>query len=369
MRKVKILGVLTHFKLKKDKEGKEVRFVSAVDYYRIIQPLLNLPKDQFEVDIDHNVVGKHKTLEETTKYYDIIYSSYIDTAEFYARLKVNCLHNNCDWVIDLDDNVWHVSPTHPYYEEEYKPGCPSITKRVAILKDTTYLTTTNSFLRYQMMESLGKNIKAIQIFPNYINLTDFDFNKIPSKEGKDIQIGYCGGSSHFDDINKPEFTKAIQIIMDKYPNVTLKTTFYMPQLKALFGYKYKYSLGRFSMDSYIKELWPQMLGSSDIMVAPLSWSKYSRAKSYIKYLEMGAGKKPMVCERIDPYNEILNNHEERGFLASTTEEWVKYLSMLIESPELRKKVGEEAYKYVKENHTIQENVDPYAKYFKRIVHG
>jgi glycosyltransferase involved in cell wall biosynthesis len=137
----------------------------------------------------------------------------------------------------------------------------------------------------------------------------------------------------------------------------------MPQLKALFGNRYKYSLGRHNYFRYVEELWPQMLSSSDITIAPLSWSSYSRSKSFVKYLEMSAGKKPMICERIDPYNEVLAGHPERGLLVNTTDEWVDAFTKLIESPSLRKSMGEEAYKYVKENHTIQGNVGKIADFF------
>lgn len=365
MKKIKILGALTHFKLKKI-DGKEKCFHSAVDFYRIIQPLTHLPKDKFEVDIEYDMLHKFKTVEELTKHYDILFSSYIESDVFYVQLRVHGNNNNMTWVLDLDDNIWKVDPTHPYYEE-YKEGHEKQFKRVAIIKDIEKMTVTNQYLRYQIVEHTGKPIKNISIMPNFIDLEVFDYKKLKPKERDEILIGYSGGSSHFPDINKKEFTDAMKIVLDKYPDVYFKTTFYMPQLKALFGYKYRYALGTSDIDKYINELWPNLMSETDIAVAPLSWSPYSRAKSYIKYLEMSAAKKPMVCERIDPYNEVLSGHEERGYLASSTEDWVKYLSALIESKDLRKKIGEEAYMYTKENHTIQKNIGVYSNYFESII--
>lgn len=364
MRKIRILGIPTHFKLKKDREtGKIINYKGAVDFYRIIQPLMNLPKDKFEVSIKWDFREGFKSVDELTEYYDIIFSSYIDTVQVYVETKMACNRNNCKWIMDLDDNIWNVHANHPLHKD-FVPESPKFQDENAIMKDVGTYTTTNSFLRYKMVENLKTNIKNITVMPNFIDLTMFDYKKVKERDDKNIQIGYMGGSSHFDDINKKEFTDALKIVMDKYPNVTLKTTFYMPHLKAKFGNKYKYCLGRFDVYRYADEVWPDIT-ASDILVAPLSWSQYSRAKSYVKYLEYSAAKKPSILEKIDPYNEVLGGHPERGLQATTTEEWVEALSKLIESEKLRKEMGEEAHRYIKENHTIQKNVEIYADYFKR----
>jgi glycosyltransferase involved in cell wall biosynthesis len=371
MRKIRVLGALTHFKLKTDKNGKEVLYTGGVDLARVINPLKYLPKDEFEVDIEYEVVGgktsKFKTTEELAKYYDIFYFSYMDSIPFYIELKVQGIKHGMKMVLDLDDNIWAVDPSHPYYKGDYEPGSENNFNRSAVILDADAVTTTNSYLRYRINEHTKRPLDEIAILPNCIDLNLYDYKKIPPKPKSDeLIIGYMGGASHYPDINKVEFTNAIKIIMDKYPQVRLKTTFYMPQLKALFGYKYKYTLGRFNVYRFIDEVWPKMASECFAFVAPLSWSKYSRAKSFIKFLEISASKVPCVMEKIDPYNEVLANHEERGLLASTTEDWVRCLSALIESPKLRKEMGENAYNYVKENHTMQKNIGTYAGYFKKL---
>jgi glycosyltransferase involved in cell wall biosynthesis len=364
--KIRILGGLTNFKLKKDRNGKETCIYSGVDYARLVQPLKYLPRDEFQVDIEYDLYHKYKSIEELTKHYDIMLYSYIHNPKLYIELKVCGMRNGMKLVLDLDDDIWDVDPTHPYYKDDYHPGSENMFNRSAIILDTDKVITTNQFLKYKIVENTSRSIKDIDIFPNYIDLTMYDYKKIPVKKHDNFVIGYMGGSSHYPDINKPEFTKAMKIIMDKYPNVRLKTTFYMPQLKALFGYKYQYALGRYDILKFIDELWPKMASECDIFVAPLRWSKYSRSKSYIKYLEYSASKIPCIMEKIDPYNEVLAGHEERGLQASSTEDWVKHLSYLIENPDKRKQMGEEGYKYIKENHTIQKNAYKYADYFRKI---
>jgi len=369
MKKIKILGVLTHFKLSKNKDGVEKATIGAVDYYRLVQPLLHLPKDKFEVDIEYEAIGKNskfKTVEEIAKHYDFCYFSYIDSVPFYIQLKVAGMKYGMKMIIDLDDNIWNVDPTHPYYKGDFAPGTEKMFNRNAILIDADRVITTNRFLRYQINEYTKRPLNEIFISPNYIDLDEFDYKKIPPKEGKEFVIGYTGGSSHFKDMNKEAFTKGLTKVMDKYPNVVFKTTFYMPQLKALWGRRYKYELGRSDVYKYIENLWPQMM-TSDVMVAPLEYSKYSRSKSYVKYLEYSAGKKPSICEVIDPYNEVLSGHSERGLQASSADDWFKHLSYIIENPDKAKKMGEEAYNYVKKYHTVQNNISKLEKYLTSIV--
>ena len=71
-------------------------------------------------------------------------------------------------------------------------------------------------------------------------------------------------------------------------------------------------------------------------------------------------------EKIGPYQKVLDNHEERGLLAYSEKEWFEAIEKLILSPELRKKMGENAYNYVKENHTIQKNSKVYVDFFKKV---
>lgn len=369
LKMIRILGALTNFKLKNIK-GKEVCWYSGVDLYRLIQPLKYLPKDEFQVDIEYDLYHKYKTIDEMSKHYDIMLFSYIHNPQLYIELKVCGIRNGMKLVLDLDDNIWAVDPSHPHYKDDYAPGSENMFNRSAIIMDADEIITTNSFLRYKIVENTQRDIKDIKIIPNFVDLTLFDYKKIPPKpKTGELIIGYLGGASHYPDINKPEFIKAMHTIMDKYPQVRLKTTFYMPQLKAEFGYKYKYTLGRFNVERYANEIWTKMLSECEITVAPLSWSKYSRSKSYVKYLEMSAGKKPMICEKIDPYQEVLAGHPERGLMAGNTEEWVEAFTKLIESPKLRKDMGEEAYKYVKENHTIQnpKNIELIADYFRNLT--
>ena len=366
MRKIRICGVQTHYKLKKDTTGKEYLNTGGVDLARLINPLKYLDPKKFDVDIVYEVVGpncKFKNTEDLSKHYDILYFSYMDEVKFYLELRVQGLKNKMKIAVDVDDNLWAVDPTHPFYKDDFEKGSEKNFNRSAIILDADSVTTTSDYLKKRIQENT--KVEDITVIPNFVDLELYDYKKIKPKKSDEITIGYIGGSSHFPDMNDPKFVNAMTQILNKYPNVRFKTTFFMPQLKALWGYKYKYALGRADVYRFINELWVEMMSECDFFIAPLSHSSYSSSKSYIKALEYGAGKKAVILERIEPYQEFAGeNPEEKGvFLAYSTKEWFNAMEKLVLDEKLRKENGEKLYNEVKKNHTIQGNTKVYEKYF------
>ena len=77
-RPIRILGCQTHWKT----NGEKI-VTSGVDAARIVFPLTELSKDsEFEIKIVQDPFkDNNETWDSLTKYYDIIYSSYIDSPE------------------------------------------------------------------------------------------------------------------------------------------------------------------------------------------------------------------------------------------------------------------------------------------------
>lgn len=365
MKKIRILGCHTNFKEKRD--GSFI--YSGVDLARLVLPLKYLDKDRFEVEFEFDLLRQYKTVEELTKHYDILFFSYIHNPMLYISLRVCSLKSKTKLVVDLDDNIWDVDPSHPFYKGDYAPGSENLFNRTAILLDSDYVTTTNVYLKNKILEHVGRSRDSITIFHNFIDLTMYDHKNIkPKEETNEIVIGWMGGSSHAKDINKLEFIEALKQIMFKYPNVRFKTTGYYPELKALFGFKYQYTLCRSDVNRFISEVWTEM-GVCDIFVAPLSDSPYSKSKSYIKLLEYGATKRPVVAEEIDPYIEFsgLRPKDKGVYLVKTTDQWFNALEKLIVSKDHREDMGGRLYQEVLDNHTIQKNVKKYEDYFTQLT--
>jgi glycosyltransferase involved in cell wall biosynthesis len=48
-------------------------------------------------------------------------------------------------------------------------------------------------------------------------------------------------------------------------------------------------------------------------------------------------------------------HGKNGFLADNDDEWVEYISLLVNDHELRNRLSREAYKYAQEQFTLEAN--------------
>jgi len=83
------------------------------------------------------------------------------------------------------------------------------------------------------------------------------------------------------------------------------------------------------------------LAAFDIGVMPLPLEDWSKGKSGGKARTYMAAGLPAVCSKIG-YNLELIRDGETGFLATTHEDWVKTLSTLIETPDLRQRIGQAA---------------------------
>lgn len=224
-----------------------------------------------------------------------------------------------------------------------------------------------------LKELFSKYNKNIYVLPNSI---DFQLNETlekeyraerPKKEKRDkdeIMIGWAGGYTHADDVAL--IAPAMGIILKKYPNVKFQWTAFK-SMELL--YLTKEFPGRVipimgvPINRWVHNFIRQEL---DIGLAPLVDSQFNRGKSNLKFLEHSALKIPMVLSPVRPYLETVKDGET-GFFAKTTEDWVKKISLLVESEELRTRMGNEAYCDVKRNFNIRDNIYLWEKAYTEII--
>jgi len=96
------------------------------------------------------------------------------------------------------------------------------------------------------------------------------------------------------------------------------------------------------------------LRSIDIGTMPLNDDEWSRGKCGLKALQFMALNIPAVCSPVGVNSEIIEDGLN-GFLASTEEEWINKLNLLIENPDLRRKLGQSGRKTVEEEYSLSVN--------------
>ncbi len=92
--------------------------------------------------------------------------------------------------------------------------------------------------------------------------------------------------------------------------------------------------------------------SFDVGIMPLSDDVWSRGKCALKIVQYQAVGIPVVCSPVGANRDIVK-HGSNGLWATTHDEWVQHLSMLIESPALRQKMGVAGRKIIAETYSVQ----------------
>lgn len=104
------------------------------------------------------------------------------------------------------------------------------------------------------------------------------------------------------------------------------------------------------------------LGELDIGLMPLPDNEWTKGKCAMKGLQYMALSIPTIMSPVGVNQNIIMDGEN-GFLAMTEQEWVDKLSMLIENPDLRKKMGEAGRKTVEEDFSVEANRDKWLAIF------
>lgn len=314
-------------------------------------------KDKAE-ELGNNSEIFYKHIFET---YDIIWTHYTDNDITFAWLRSMATHFKKKLVMDLDDYFLELDKGNPANKKMGRDRLDRKNKRAmlaTILSFCDAITVSTVPLKKKLQEHIknSQNVNVpIFVIPNCNDINDWNYKKV---EDNGIVIGYSGGLSHNDDLDM--VLPAIKTILEKYPEVRFQMIGQMDLYKAkkVFG-KWKQSLrNRILLLNATKTQpeYPAYLAEQpwNIAIAPLIDSPFNESKSHIKWMEYSMYKIPTIASRIYPYYKDIYGvptieHEETGLLCDNVEDWVENLSKLIESEELRKKLGENAYNAVVKN--------------------
>jgi len=285
----------------------------------------------------------------------------------------------CKIVIDHDDNMFEVSPFSPHYEEtgtedvfvnfqgerhpmwiderhawKYKhlktqPNFIDMQRNkirkenfILAMQEADCVTVTQPILA----EVYKPYAKKVVVLPNCVDMNIW--KKLPFMPREDIRLYWSGGSSHYEDWCV--LAEVLPIIMEKYPQVKL----------VLFGAVFEGTLKNIPKDRYEFHPWiatpayhlKSAILDPDICVIPLYENEFSKCKSPIKWIEMGALGIPCVTSYYSPYKEIAS--EDNGIFIENNDKqaWIEGISLLIEDVALRKKISENAHKTVEDKFDI-----------------
>lgn len=104
----------------------------------------------------------------------------------------------------------------------------------------------------------------------------------------------------------------------------------------------------------------------DIGIMPLPDDEWAKGKCGLKGLLYMALEIPTLMSPVGVNTEIIS-HGVNGYLPANTEDWVEKISLLIESPAIRKQIGQEGRKTVIERFSVLSQQPNYLKYFNELL--
>lgn len=108
------------------------------------------------------------------------------------------------------------------------------------------------------------------------------------------------------------------------------------------------------------------LQDMDIGIMPLEENEWSKGKCGFKGLQFMALGKPVVMQNHGANREIIA-HGTNGFLASSQEQWIEFLSRLLRDADLRRRMGQAARSTVEERYSVNAWRDRYVDIFNELI--
>ncbi len=135
---------------------------------------------------------------------------------------------------------------------------------------------------------------------------------------------------------------ALAEVARRYRNVEIRAIggSYVPQISP------SLTIRRWTLDNELGDL-----HGFDIGIMPMPDTEWTRGKCGFKALLYMSCGVPPVCSPVGVTTDIVQDGES-GLLATTTREWVEKLSMLVEDPALRRRMGQAGRQTVEEKYSL-----------------
>jgi len=205
------------------------------------------------------------------------------------------------------------------------------------------ITCSTQPLAERISDVVGPD-KAVAVHPNLLtpslHLVARQFYKT-EKPSETIELFYGSATKAHKQVIYELFGPALVMILKRFPDVkfTAFGYFQLPTELAPYADRIEFKEPTANRDYYLKQL-----SQADINIAVLEQDPFTDCKSEIKWLEAAVFGIPSIVTPTGTYLKVVQAENEVLF-AATTEEWVQQLTRLIESPELRRRIGENARQY------------------------
>ncbi|MBX2969620.1 MAG: glycosyltransferase family 4 protein [Cyclobacteriaceae bacterium] len=249
-------------------------------------------------------------------------------------------------IYDFDDAIWL---TDKINESALEKFIRQRSKIRIICKWSYKVSCGNAFLA-NYAKQFNSN--------SFINPTTIDTENlhnptlyVQERNSKKISIGWTGSHSTL------KYLSEIENVLYELENTFPQVSFILIADKPLAMKLKRYDFVKWSKDTEAADL-----SKVDIGIMPLPNDEWSQGKCGFKALQFMAMGIPCVASPIG-VNTTIIDHGINGFLASTKEEWLFYLTQLITQEDMRLTLGMDGRKKVETTYSVRSNADNFLKLF------
>lgn len=278
--------------------------------------------------------------------YDIIFiqrEAFITGTTFFER---KLSKSNAKVIYDFDDSIWLSNVSEANKNWSWLKN-PKKTKQIISYADLV-------FAGNEYLANYAKKVNSnVVIIPTTI---DTNYHKRVDSNSEKICIGWTGSITtiqHFE-YAIPFLKKLKEKYKEQIEIKVIGDGNYFNKELAIKGISW-------DKDKEIEEL-----STFDIGIMPLPNDEWSKGKCGLKGLQYMALGIPTIMSPVGVNSEIIVDGKN-GFLANSINEWVDKLSKLIDSKELREKIGESGKQTVVNKYSFESNKKKYLTHFNNLI--
>jgi|TARA_B100000315_G_scaffold255163_1_gene297861 glycosyltransferase involved in cell wall biosynthesis len=246
------------------------------------------------------------------------------------------------YIVDYDDAVFHRYDQYRSFLVKKLFG----NKIKKIMRGAAVVIAGNQYIADYSKEA---GAKLVEIIPTVLDLGKY--HKAHQKRDGCFTIGWIGSPSTSRHLRVTQ-----QALKEVCRNGAVQIVTIGAQLIDLCNLNA--SVIPWSEETEVKDL-----RNFDVGIMPLPDTPWERGKCGFKLIQYMACSLTVIASPVGVNKEIVD-HGVNGFLAGSTEEWIKYLDVLKADPDLRQKMGSAGRKKVEERYSLQVTVPKIEKLLK-----
>jgi len=250
------------------------------------------------------------------------------------------------YIVDYDDAVFH------WYDKSKNSFIKFLlgSKHQSLIRNAKLVIVGNSYLeRYANRASAQKVLNL----PTSIDFNKYSkFNFVDTKLTNVVKIGWIGQQSTAYNLNP---------LKEIFEELILKDLISL----TLIGIDGKSLNLPANTIPWSEKTEVNLITKLDIGIMPLQDGPFERGKCGYKLIQYMACGLPVIGSGVGE-NENIIEHGKNGFIANSPSEWMRYLLILINDPDLRKSMGSEGRNKIIKRYTTQVTAPNLVNSFREI---